>query len=415
MKAFTLTIVLCLSSAARLPAQTLTVVHDFTGGPDGAGPLGGLILSGNTLYGTTSAGGGAGNGTVFAVNTDGVGFTNLHSFTADSGSPATIRDGASRTGGLFLSGDKLAGPQAGLVLSANTLYGTTHRGGSSGSGTVFALNLDGTGFTNLHSFVGSDGAVPQAALIVSGNTLFGTTTKGGLSGFGTVFVINTDGTGFNNLHSFTGAMDGAFPQADLIVSGYRLYGTASFGGGGLGAGTVFTLNTAGTDFTNLHTFTGFDGAWPEAGLILSGDTLCGTTFYGGVANGDSNDGMVFKLDLNGTPKRHQEWNPVIYGHTLHVATLDSVITHLHDFTNFHPVSPYANLDGARPRAGLILSGNLLYGTTSQGGSSGRWHGLCRQHQWLGFYQPVQFHRGKRRRLSGWPAGFIGSHSLWDDD
>ena len=42
----------------------------------------GLILSGNTLYGTTTGGGSSGNGTVFAINTDGTGFTTLHSFTA---------------------------------------------------------------------------------------------------------------------------------------------------------------------------------------------------------------------------------------------------------------------------------------------------------------------------------------------
>ena len=40
-----------------------------------------LILSGNTLYGTASSGGSSGDGTVFAVNTDGTGFTTLHSFT----------------------------------------------------------------------------------------------------------------------------------------------------------------------------------------------------------------------------------------------------------------------------------------------------------------------------------------------
>jgi len=50
-----------------------------------------------------------------------------------------------------------------LILSGNTLYGTASRGGSYGSyggGTVFAVNTDGTGFTNLHSLTYSDGANP---------------------------------------------------------------------------------------------------------------------------------------------------------------------------------------------------------------------------------------------------------------
>ena len=58
---------------------------------DGANPRAGLILSGNTLYGTASNGGTSGNGTVFAVNTDGTGFTNLHSFTGYTTATELIR------------------------------------------------------------------------------------------------------------------------------------------------------------------------------------------------------------------------------------------------------------------------------------------------------------------------------------
>src|SRR5260370_42024526 len=72
----------------------------------------------------------------------------------------------------------------------------------------------------------SDGATPAAGLITnsSGNTLYGTTFGGGTWGYGTVFKVNTDGTVFTNLHSFTapsasppyGNSDGTYPQAGLI-------------------------------------------------------------------------------------------------------------------------------------------------------------------------------------------------------
>jgi len=165
---------------------------------------------------------------VFAVNIDGTGSTNLHDFIGSDG----------------------ANPEAGLLLSDNTLYGTAQHGGSSGNGTVFALNIDGTGFTNLHNFTGSDGAAPCAGLVLSGNTLYGTASSGGSSGGGTVFAVNTDGTGFTNLHSFTAIppypapstnSDGANPQAGLILSGSILYGTA-YQGGSSGYGTVFSLS-----------------------------------------------------------------------------------------------------------------------------------------------------------------------------
>jgi len=85
-----------------------------------------LILSGDTLYGTAGGGGTNGGGTVFAINTNGIGFTTLYSFTtAPSGS--TNNDGAY--------------PYAGLILSDNTLYGTASGGGTNGGGTVFSLSL----------------------------------------------------------------------------------------------------------------------------------------------------------------------------------------------------------------------------------------------------------------------------------
>ena len=58
---------------------------------------------------------------------------------------------------------------------------------------------------------------------------------------GTLFAVNTDGTAFTTLHSFTGGSDGANPWSGLISSGNTLYGTAS-GGGSSGNGTVFSLS-----------------------------------------------------------------------------------------------------------------------------------------------------------------------------
>src|SRR6266436_4764575 len=206
--------VLGLVLVDRVTAQTFTTLHSFSaisnswpyGNSDGSEAFGGLVISGKTLYGTTQLGGSYGKGTVFALNTDGTGFTNLHSFTDIDG----------------------ANLQAGLILLGNTLYGTAQGGGSSGNGTLFAVNVNGGGFTNLHIFTpipfpdytNSDGAYPFAGLILSGNTLYGTAWMGGVFGYGTVFAVNTDGTGFTTLHSFTALnnSDGANPIAGLILS-----------------------------------------------------------------------------------------------------------------------------------------------------------------------------------------------------
>jgi uncharacterized repeat protein (TIGR03803 family) len=60
---------------------------------------------------------------VFAVKTDGSGFTTVHNFTGNN----LTSDGATA--------------YAGLILSGNTLYGATFYGGSSGEGTVFSISF----------------------------------------------------------------------------------------------------------------------------------------------------------------------------------------------------------------------------------------------------------------------------------
>ncbi len=254
---------------------------------DGALPNG-LLLSSNLLYGTTDEGGVNGNGTVFAINVDGACFTNLHNFSA----------GNTNALGIYTNSNG-ANSHAILVLSGDTLYGTTVHGGVNGFGTVFALHTDGTGFTNLYNFTGgSDGANPDAGLLLSGNTLYGTAAYGGTNDAGTVFAINTDGTGFTNWCVFDGGAGPSNPQSSLILSGNTLYGTAS--GGTNSDGAVFAINTDGTGFIVLHEFNGLtDGYSPVAGVILSGNTLYGTTF-GGRTNPDGN-GTVFSLSLGPIP------------------------------------------------------------------------------------------------------------------
>lgn len=257
----------------------LTTLLTF-GGSHGSYPQAGLILSGHTLYGTTS--GGTTFASVFAVNTDGTDFKTL----------------AASTGGIG-TGDFGSYPLAGVILSGNTLYGTDSEGGPgiSAYGTIYALSTAGNYYTTLHNFLSlSGGSTPKAGLIQCGNTLYGTTAYGGSSGDGTVFAINTDGTGFTNLYNFTGGSDGANPVAALIQSGSTFYGTASAGGTS-GAGTVFAINTNGTGFTTLHSFNGVnDGEQPLAGLIQSGNTLYGTTAYGGT----SGTGTIFAVNTDGT-------------------------------------------------------------------------------------------------------------------
>jgi uncharacterized repeat protein (TIGR03803 family) len=240
------------------------------------------------------------------------------------------------------SGKDGADPYAGLVMDSHgNLYGTTELGGASticshGCGTVFKLDTSGT-LTVLHSFSASDGLEPFAGLVRdSDGNLYGTTVFGGSLDYGTVFKLNSSGGGFAVLHNFpAGPNDGVTPFAGLVRDDGNLYGT-TVSGGFSGIGTVFKLNSSGSDFAVLHSFAGGanDGQNPNAGLVRdSYGNLYGTTVFGG----SSTYGTVFKLDTSGT------------------------LTLLHNFSGS---------DGQNPYAGLVRDsyGNL-YGTTVFGGSS----------------------------------------------
>jgi len=354
---------------------------------DGANPMAGLVLSGSTLFGTTMNGGSGGNGTVFSLSTNGAGFAVLKSFTAFAVNTGTNSDGAN--------------PVAALVLSNGVLFGTAQNGGVAGFGTIFRMNTNGTGFTNLYSFSdGSDGATPVAGLALSGNTLYGTAQYGGDLDNGTVFSVSTNGSGFTRLHSFSGSgTDGANPVAGLVLSGGLLYGTTQHGDNdGLSDdGTVFRVSiTGGSSFTNLYSFTGNNGAadgfGPVAELLLSGNTLYGTTASGGVG---TFFGTLFKISTNGTNfvticnmTGNQGWGPQgglvmsggkFYGTTVNGGilpevfafadgTVFSVSTNGSGLTN---LCVFTETSGAAdPQTGLALSGNTLFGTTVNGGTNG---------------------------------------------
>jgi uncharacterized repeat protein (TIGR03803 family) len=368
---------LALSLAAfSAGAVSFTNLFIFNG-TDGANPVSGLVLSGNTFYGTSMGGGTNGDGTVFAVNTDGSGFTNLYEFSGFDG----------------------RAPYGPLVLSGNVLYGTTSvRGGTNGGyGTVFAINTNGTGFTNLFIFTGTnnqaDGATPIAGLVSSGNTLYGTTEFGGVSGEGDVFAINTDGTDFTNFYAAPPPSGALCPHAGLVLAGNTLYGVMSQGGAG-GNGAVFAINTDGAGLTNLYSFsqtapyvsnynvlynTNADGALPITTLLLSSNTLFGTTLHGGTEGG----GTVFRVNTDGTGFTNLYNFPaigqagaysilgVLSGNTLYGTSsekLGRVFAVNTDGTGYTNLVGAGNDLGYVSAGGLLLSGHTLYGTQTAGGS-----------------------------------------------
>ncbi len=300
-----------------------------------------------------------------------------------------------------------ADPNGGLIIDgAGNLYGTTGRGGADGLGTVFEVSATGTERV-LHSFVGgpTDGSNPAAGLVVDGaGNLYGTTYGGGASGLGTVFEVSATGAE-RILHSFAGgAADGANPSARLVIdSAGNLYGT-TYGGGASGLGTVFEVSATGTE-SILYSFAGglTDGASPDAGLLLDGDILYGTTSSGSfltAQNGgaactnNSGCGTVFGLGINGFPQYTVHafvggptdgQDPVgglllgsdgnLYGTTYTGGANANGAGTVFQITPAGETVLYSfaggTTDGAGPAGGLAMdSAGNLYGTTQAGGASG---------------------------------------------
>jgi uncharacterized repeat protein (TIGR03803 family) len=170
--------------------------------------------------------------------------------------------------------------------------------------------------------------------------LYGTAFNGGPL-YGTIYKLNTDGTDFAVLKRFVTSFDvdedGGYPIAGLTQGADgAFYGTAPRGGRP-GLGTVFKMTADLETVTALHTFdSATTGTKPYAKLIQGTDgTLYGTTSEGG--SGFS--GTVYKLNPDGT------------GFTV-----------LHNFD--------LSTTGGLPYAGLLQGADgALYGTTPTGGSS----------------------------------------------
>ena len=219
------------------------ILYRFKGGADGGIPWGGLLRDeAGTLYGTTANGGDlrcqdgthAGCGVVYKLSTHGT-ETVLHKFT---GGP----DGGGPRAGLVMdeAGDLYGTTYYGGDLSCKITY--------TGCGVVFRIDPTGHETVLYKFKSAPDGAYPQSNIVIdaSGN-LFGLTTWGGIAicpqqrlpTCGTIFMLAGDGKE-SILHRFTGGLDGDTPSAGLLrdPSG-SMFGT-TFSGSST-AGAVFEI------------------------------------------------------------------------------------------------------------------------------------------------------------------------------
>ncbi len=318
MKRLILVLLIGILSGYTSYAKEFSILHHFEKtNNSGYWPLGSLVAQDSVFFGVTVGGGENEVGTVYKINKDGSGYVVLHSFRDDS---------------VFADGSY---PQGTLVRSGRILYGVTHGKYNKTFGTIYKINVDGSGYEVIHKFSDSksDGKHPQASLVKSGDFLYGITLRGGQSDSGTVYRINTSGGDFKILHSFMRKdNDGYLPYSSLISTDSLLYGTCLYGGS-RGGGTIYKLNMDGSDYRVLYQFPLIPHGQPSGELVLSGSHLYGVT------NSGTNTGGVFKINTDGTG-----------------------LIILHTFA-------FAPSDGRFPKSSLLKNGDYLYSMTMLGGAA----------------------------------------------
>ena len=369
-------------AAGPAVAGTLTVLHPFTAGADGATPQAGVIRdSAGNLYGENFYGAdqcpapsaGYGCGVIYKIDSAG-NFTVLTTFNGSNGA-----NGAAQ-----------------LTLVGSRLYGSAAASSSPTYGLLFSLNTDGSDFMILHQFSGPDGIAPQNPLRVLANgTIYGVTVEGGgnyqppaLMGDGVLFKLTPSGT-YSILHSFTGGADGFEPGAILVAANGTIYGTTGDTGRTNNGGSIYSYVPSTGVFSTLHTFVLGTGAGPQLGAFGPGGTIYGTmTGGGGKKNGTlfqvgENDGVPFIKTLwtfSGGADGGSPQPPVLAADgTIEGATsvggsngggtlysfAGGILTTLYSFSSSGTSTPWAPIGSL-----TIGSGAALYGTTLYSGNGG---------------------------------------------
>jgi uncharacterized repeat protein (TIGR03803 family) len=166
------------------------------------------------------------------------------------------------------------------------------------------------------------------------------------------------GVSFQKLHDFDGA-NGKYPMGSLAQgSDGTLYGAATQGASD--QGLLFKMNTDGTGFAAVQRFATASGSYPRDALWIAGQTLIGTTQMGGVFN----RGVVYRVQTDGT--------------------------------GFQLLHSFAGDDGSQPQHGLVQGANgAFYGVALYGGA----------------YQPPSWGRGTIFRINADGSGFVKLHDF----
>jgi uncharacterized repeat protein (TIGR03803 family) len=259
------------------------------------------------------------------------------------------------------------------------LYGSTENGGAYGWGTIFGITPAGR-LVSTFSFDGYDGNGNNKLVLGYDGSLYGTYWNS-YSNQGGIFKITTEGT-LTDLHTFSGS-DGAIPNGTLALGrDGNFYGTTQIGGT-YNFGTIFKISPEG-DFTSLLSFDGSNGANP-GGLTLGTDG----NFYGftvASAKDGKGNGTAFEYTAAGVLIHFckfatnedfpdavlvEDSNSNFYGALFDAAgNVDGSIYKVTTSGTCSTFYSFSGADGANPSGFIMGTDGNFYGVTLNGGTYG---------------------------------------------
>jgi len=269
--------------ATAAPSKPKVTVVSFVG-PNGSQPSGSpncypasQTFNGKAAcFGSTYVGGNFGYGSIYKTGPDGSNPRVIYSFNVFQG--------------LMPSQSVVLGPDGA------TLYGATSQGGASGSGEVFAYNMQTRTITRLASFTGPGGSTPQGPPIIVNGTLFGLAGQGGANGYGVIYAQPLSGGPMQILHNFAGGTtDTATPFGSLLFNPADglLYGVGFAGTQGQ-MGGIFSISPDGTNYQLRATFTPATGGVVQMGALVLGPS--GLMYGNGWVGGANQLGTIFTFN-----------------------------------------------------------------------------------------------------------------------
>ncbi len=306
----------------KLDGSQYQVIHNFNG-ITGSSPEGEIALTpdgylvGAMRFDSTGAEG----GTIYKIKTDGTDFKAIHVFVPAEGT------------------DPVFGVRAISALGSTKIYGINRYHGPHNNGSLYRLNVDGTGFQAMHTdmtgsfqgltndanniyFTETDGGTGGKGSVWKQNLTFGTTVRIAdlgselTAGSGKImgdahrlFLDNgilysrSDGfTGYPNGCIFKLSSDGSNPgilwkitnqDALLHCSNGRVF-IAFNTPTPQDKNTIYSIAVNGGDYKTVHVFESPDGCYPTGGLISNGQgSLLGLASYGGT---QQFFGVVFQFE-----------------------------------------------------------------------------------------------------------------------